>query len=55
VQIIDWPQYVETTHPHADELLGRDVLNVLKYFKRKYNLNRDQDEVMAHIKQAQES
>jgi RIO kinase 2 len=55
VQIIDWPQYVETTHPHADELLGRDVLNVLKYFKRKYNINRDQDEVMAHIKQVQES
>jgi RIO kinase 2 len=55
VQIIDWPQYVETTHPHADELLGRDVLNVLKYFKRKYSINRDQDEVMAHIKQFQES
>ncbi len=55
VQIIDWPQYVETTHPHADELLGRDVLNVLKYFKRKYSINRDQDEVMAHIKQVQES
>jgi len=55
VQIIDWPQYVETTHPHADELLGRDVLNVLKYFKRKYSINRDQDEVMAHIKRVQES
>ena len=55
VQIIDWPQYVETSHPHADELLGRDVLNVLKHFKRKYNISRAQDEVMAYIKQVQES
>lgn len=55
VQIIDWPQYVDTGHPQADELLSRDVLNVLKYFKRKYNISRDQDEVVAYIKQAQES
>ncbi|MDP2217960.1 MAG: RIO1 family regulatory kinase/ATPase [Methanolobus sp.] len=55
VQIIDWPQYVENSHPHADELLGRDVFNVIKYFKRKYNIDRDQDDVMQYIKQTQES
>lgn len=55
VQLIDWPQYVDTSHPQADELLARDVLNVLKHFRRKYSISRDQDEVMAHIKQVQES
>jgi RIO kinase 2 len=46
---------VESSHPHADELLGRDVFNVIKYFKRKYNIDRDQDDVMKYIKQTQES
>ncbi len=50
VQLIDWPQYVETTHPHADELLGRDINNVLKHFQRKYNINKDLDDVMAYVK-----
>ncbi len=55
VQIIDWPQYVEINHPHADELLERDVRNLLKYFKRKYGLNRDVPAVLDEIKAFDES
>jgi RIO kinase 2 len=37
-RIIDWPQAVEITHPHAQELLERDVVNILRFFERKYRI-----------------
>jgi RIO kinase 2 len=39
-KIIDWPQAVEVTHPHAEELLERDLVNVLRFFERKYRIER---------------
>ena len=36
VVVFDWPQAVPTDHPNADELLARDVDNVVSYFQRKY-------------------
>ncbi|PSQ07824.1 serine/threonine protein phosphatase [Halobacteriales archaeon QS_6_71_20] len=36
VVIFDWPQSVPTDHENADELLARDVENILGYFHRKY-------------------
>jgi RIO kinase 2 len=36
VTIFDWPQAVATDHANADELLARDVENLLGYFERKY-------------------
>ncbi|MEM2105807.1 MAG: serine/threonine-protein kinase RIO2 [Candidatus Bathyarchaeia archaeon] len=38
ILIIDWPQYVTSKHPNAQQLLTRDVKNVLQYFKRKFML-----------------
>jgi RIO kinase 2 len=38
VLIIDWPQYVMTDHVNADELLERDIRNVLAFFKRRFNV-----------------
>jgi RIO kinase 2 len=35
ILIIDWPQYVSKEHPNAEQLLTRDVKNVLQYFSRK--------------------
>jgi RIO kinase 2 len=35
ILIIDWPQYVTRSHPNAQQLLERDVKNVLQYFERK--------------------
>ncbi|MCX6686759.1 MAG: serine/threonine protein phosphatase [Methanoregula sp.] len=34
--IIDWPQWVEADHPNAQNILQRDIENILAYFKRKY-------------------
>jgi len=36
VTIFDWPQAVPTDHANSDELLARDVENVVSYFQRKY-------------------
>ncbi len=38
VLIIDWPQFVTVDHPNAEQLLMRDIRNVLKYFSRKYGV-----------------
>jgi RIO kinase 2 len=38
ILIIDWPQYVLVDHPNASELLERDLMNVLTFFKRRYKL-----------------
>ncbi len=36
VTVFDWPQAVPTDHENADELLERDVENIVGYFQRKY-------------------
>jgi len=35
ILIIDWPQYVTKDHPNAQQLLERDVKNILQFFSRK--------------------
>lgn len=50
VQLIDWPQYITPAHPQADEILERDVSNVLVHFNRKYGVKRDLEEVIDEIK-----
>jgi RIO kinase 2 len=50
VLLIDWPQAVPVDHQNAEELLRRDVENVLNYFERKYGVERDLDEVLGYVK-----
>jgi RIO kinase 2 len=50
VQLIDWPQYITLEHPHADEILERDISNVLTHFFRKYGIKRELDETISEIK-----
>jgi len=50
VQLIDWPQYITPEHPQADEILERDVSNVLTHFFRKYGIKRKLDETIREIK-----
>ncbi len=38
IWIIDWPQAVDKKHPNAQMLLDRDVLNILKFFRRRFGL-----------------
>jgi RIO kinase 2 len=41
--LIDWPQWTGTDHPNADAIIGRDIDNILAFFKRKYKLRRDRE------------
>jgi len=36
--IIDWPQWMETGHPNAGQVLSRDITTILTFFKRKYHI-----------------
>jgi RIO kinase 2 len=38
ILIIDWPQYVTIDHANAEELLERDLKNILTFFNRKFNV-----------------
>jgi RIO kinase 1 len=49
VLIIDWPQYVTTDHSNAQELLERDVQNVLHYFRRKHMLKAGLKEALEYV------
>lgn len=43
IWIIDWPQAVTLEHPNAEFLIRRDLHNVIRYFRRKYDLTRDEN------------
>jgi RIO kinase 2 len=49
VLIIDWPQYLPAHQAHAEEMLKRDIENVVKYFKRKFGVVRDASQVLKYI------
>ena len=38
ILIIDWPQYVMTNHANAEDLLERDLKNILTFFNRKFTV-----------------
>jgi RIO kinase 2 len=44
--IIDWPQWMETTHPNAPAILARDIDNILAYFQRKYKVVYDREDAI---------
>ncbi len=50
VLIIDWPQYVTRDHPNAEELLRRDVQNVLTFFKRKHGVEVDVERALTYVR-----
>lgn len=49
-RIIDWPQAVDADHPHAQELLERDLANVLRFFERKYRIEMPLDRALQLVK-----
>lgn len=51
ILIIDWPQYATTKHPNAQQLLKRDLQNVLRYFQRKHKLKTKLKEALTYIKE----
>ncbi len=48
--IIDWPQYVYKEEPGADELLRRDVQYIAAFFRRKFRIRVDTDEILARVR-----
>jgi RIO kinase 2 len=49
--VIDFPQTVSSNSRGADDLLERDIRNVLTFFSRKYGLNTNFDDVLNYIKE----
>ena len=49
ILIIDWPQHVSVNHPHANELIERDLQNVLTFFKRKHNLENKLEDALHYV------
>ena len=49
VTLIDWPQWVEPSHPNAEEFLRKDLTNLLTYFVRKYALEYPVGQAMAEV------
>jgi RIO kinase 2 len=49
ILIIDWPQYVSREHPNADELIARDMKNVLSYFERKHAVKFKLDDAIDYV------
>ena len=50
ILIIDWPQYVMVKHPNAEQLLQRDVQNVLRFFQQKLRLETSLKDILADIR-----
>lgn len=49
ILIIDWPQYVTRDHPNSQQLLTRDVRNILEYFRRKQMLKVKLEEALDYV------
>jgi len=50
ILIIDWPQWVTRKHPNAEQLLERDVQNIVRFFQRKHKLKIALREALNHVK-----
>jgi len=51
ILIIDWPQYVKRSHPNAEQLLTRDVRNIVRFFRRKHGVKTKLKDALAYIKE----
>jgi len=47
--LIDWPQYIARGDPNAQIALRKDVVNVLRFFHRKFRVSKNIDDIMALI------
>ncbi len=50
IWIIDFPQYADVWSPHSDEILKRDVSNIIDYFDRSYGVKKDLNEVLNYVR-----
>ncbi len=50
--MIDFGQAVVIGHPKVEEFLERDVANILNYFRKKYEIEKNNGEVLSQIRSA---
>ena len=50
IWIIDFPQHVDVSDNGAEEILKRDVKNILEYFRRSYGLKKDLNEIIEYVR-----
>lgn len=50
VILIDWPQYITIDHLNAEEILRRDIKNVLVFFQKKFGVEKSLDKIIDTIK-----
>lgn len=51
VFILDWPQAIKVDAINADTVLTRDVKNILKFFSKKFDVEKDLNKIINNIKQ----
>jgi len=49
IWIIDWPQAVTRKHPNANELIKRDVFNIVKFFNRRFGTVKVLEEALNEV------
>jgi RIO kinase 2 len=49
IWIIDWPQAVSRKHPNANELIKRDVFNIVKFFNRRFGTRKAVEEALEEV------
>lgn len=47
--IIDWPQYVLASEPRASYILRKDVLQIAKFFSRRFKINIDSNKIINYV------
>lgn len=50
ILIIDWPQFVDGNHPNAEQLLERDLKNIVHFFRRKHQVKVKLKDALAYVK-----
>ena len=51
ILIIDWLQWVHSEHPNANSLLKRDIENLCNYFKKKFKIKNNVNEILSKFYQ----
>ncbi len=47
--IIDWPQFVYANHPSAFNLLRRDLMNIINFFRRRFKIKTNLNGVIEYV------
>lgn len=47
--VIDWPQYLTTVDPMAEKMLRRDVLYVVRFFRKRFGIEIDAEDALKYV------